>query len=59
MFQLHWLRIMRPLFGVHKRFAYPEFNRRDVAEIDTALVMRCLEPIWRSKTETAAACGPD
>lgn len=36
-----------------KRFAYTEFDRRDVAQIDTALVMRCLEPIWRSKTETA------
>jgi integrase len=37
-----------------KRFAYPEFDGRDVAKIDTALVMRCLEPIWRSKTETAS-----
>lgn len=26
----------------------------DVGAIDTALVMRCLEPIWREKTETAS-----
>lgn len=26
----------------------------DVAAIDTGLVMRCLEPIWREKTETAS-----
>src|SRR5262245_53077427 len=37
-----------------KRFAYPEFGKLDVAEIDTALVMRCLDPIWRTKTETAS-----
>jgi len=26
----------------------------DVASIDTALVMKCLEPIWKTKTETAS-----
>jgi integrase len=26
----------------------------DVAAIDTALVMKCLEPIWKAKTETAS-----
>ncbi len=33
--------------------AGPVFGHLPVSEIDTALVMRCLEPIWQTKTETA------
>jgi integrase len=33
--------------------AGPVFGHLPVAEVDTAMVMRCLEPIWRTKTETA------
>jgi integrase len=29
-------------------------NRLPVAEVDTALVLRCLEPIWAKKNETAS-----
>ncbi|WP_321942755.1 tyrosine-type recombinase/integrase [Paraburkholderia tropica] len=35
-------------------YAYPVFNPRPVSVIDTALVMRVLEPIWTTKTETAS-----
>lgn len=34
-------------------YAYPIFGKLPVASIDTALVMKVLEPIWTSKTETA------
>lgn len=36
-----------------ERCAYPVFGHLPVAEIDAALVMRVLDPIWQSKTETA------
>ncbi|QBQ54329.1 tyrosine-type recombinase/integrase [Nitrosococcus wardiae] len=35
-------------------YASPVFGRLPVAEVDTALVMKCLEPIWQEKTETAS-----
>ena len=35
-------------------YAYPVFGDLPVNEIDTALVMRVLEPLWRKKTETAS-----
>lgn len=34
-------------------YASPVFGHLPVAEIDTGLVMKCLSPIWESKTETA------
>ncbi len=34
-------------------YAYPAFDSLPVASIDTALVMKVLEPIWTTKTETA------
>ncbi len=35
-------------------YASPVFGHLPVAEIDTGLVMKCLAPIWESKTETAS-----
>lgn len=35
-------------------YAYPHIGDLLVSEIDTALVMKCLEPIWTTKTETAS-----
>ncbi|MDD2701583.1 MAG: integrase arm-type DNA-binding domain-containing protein [Sideroxydans sp.] len=35
-------------------YAYPVFGGLSVASIDTALVMKSLEAIWTSKTETAS-----
>jgi len=37
-----------------KKLAGPIIGRLSVDEIDTALVMRCIEPIWTTKTETAS-----
>ncbi len=37
-----------------KAYAYPAFKNLSVADIDTGLVMQCLEPIWATKTETAS-----
>jgi integrase len=34
-------------------YVYPVVGELPVAAIDTALVMRCLEPMWRAKPETA------
>jgi integrase len=34
-------------------YASPVFGRYSVASIDTELVLKCLQPIWESKTETA------
>ena len=34
--------------------ALPVLGRLPVAAIDTGLVLRCIEPIWQSKTETAS-----
>ena len=35
-------------------YVYPMFGDVDVQDIDTALVMKALEPIWTAKTETAS-----
>jgi integrase len=35
-------------------YAYPVFGERPVATVDTAAVMEALEPIWRTKPETAS-----
>jgi integrase len=35
-------------------FAFPHIGRLSVADIDTGLVLKCVEPIWASKTETAS-----
>lgn len=35
-------------------YASPIFGHLPVAEIDTGLVVKCLVPIWESKTETAS-----
>lgn len=35
-------------------YASPVFGGLPVAEIDTGLVVKCLAPIWESKTETAS-----
>ena len=37
-----------------KNLAGPVMGHLPVDQIDTALVMRCIEPIWASKTETAS-----
>ncbi len=37
-----------------KKLAGPIIGRLPVDEIDTALVMRCLEPLWVTRTETAS-----
>ena len=37
-----------------KAYAYPLFGDAPVQSIDTALVMKALEPIWSTKTETAS-----
>ncbi len=35
-------------------YAFPVFGALPVAEIDTALVLKVVEPIWQDKTETAS-----
>lgn len=37
-----------------RTYARPVFGHLPVAEIDTALVVKCLAPIWEAKTETAS-----
>jgi integrase len=37
-----------------KTYVYPVIGRLPVKAVDTSLVMQILEPIWRSKTETAS-----
>ena len=34
-------------------YVYPVMGSMVVADVDTAAVLRCLQPIWHSKTETA------
>ena len=42
------------------QYASPVFGNLPVQEIDTALVMRVIEPIWLEKTETASrAVSPE
>ncbi len=35
-------------------YAYPQLGDTPVARVDTAAVMRALEPVWQSKSETAS-----
>lgn len=35
-------------------YASPIFGKLPVAEVDTALIVKCLSPIWESKAETAS-----
>lgn len=35
-------------------YVYPEFGRVPVDEVDTGLVMKVIEPLWATKTETAS-----
>jgi integrase len=35
-------------------YVYPVFKDRPIAEIEDALVLKVLQPIWRDKTETAS-----
>ena len=37
-----------------KNVAGPVFGHLPVDQVDTALVMRCIEPLWTSRTETAS-----
>ncbi|WP_366655397.1 integrase arm-type DNA-binding domain-containing protein [Fodinicurvata sp. EGI_FJ10296] len=37
-----------------KTYAYPVFGDRPVADVDTDLVLKAIEPIWSSKSETAS-----
>ena len=37
-----------------RTYAYPVIGELPVAEITTADVLRCVEPIWKTKTETAS-----
>ncbi|MEQ9445413.1 MAG: integrase arm-type DNA-binding domain-containing protein, partial [Rhodospirillaceae bacterium] len=37
-----------------KTYAYPAFGDLAVGSIDTALVLKAIEPIWATKTETAS-----
>lgn len=37
-----------------KNLAGPTIGRLPVHQVDTALLMRCLEPIWTTRTETAS-----
>jgi integrase len=37
-----------------KQYAEPVFGEIPVADVDTDLIMKALEPIWATKTETAA-----
>jgi integrase len=40
--------------GSLERHAFPVIGALPVASIDTGLVLKCVEPIWRDKTETAS-----
>lgn len=35
-------------------YAYPVFGELAVSEVDTALVLKAIEPLWTTKTETAS-----
>jgi len=35
-------------------YASPVFGQLPVADVDTALIVKCLSPIWQTKTETAS-----
>ncbi|MGB6448806.1 MAG: integrase arm-type DNA-binding domain-containing protein, partial [Xanthobacteraceae bacterium] len=37
-----------------KTYVFPKIGKLPVADIDTGLVLQCVEPIWQHKTETAS-----
>jgi len=37
-----------------RAYAFPHIGKLAVADIDVGLVLKCIEPIWHSKTETAS-----
>jgi integrase-like protein len=37
-----------------KTYVFPHIGRLPVQVIDTGLVLKCIEPIWQNKTETAS-----
>jgi integrase len=37
-----------------KEYVFPTIGNLPIASIDTGLVLKCIEPIWSSKTETAS-----
>ncbi len=37
-----------------KSYVFPFIGRLPVAAVDTGLVLKCVEPIWKDKTETAS-----
>ncbi len=37
-----------------RTYASPVFGHLPVAEVDTGLIVKCLAPVWESKTETAS-----
>jgi integrase len=37
-----------------KEYAFPKIGKLSCAAIDTGLVLKCIEPIWNTKTETAS-----
>jgi integrase len=37
-----------------RTYAFPKIGRLSIADIDTGQVLRCIEPIWHEKTETAS-----
>jgi integrase len=36
-----------------RQYVFPKIGRLSVSDIDTGLVLKCVEPIWPDKTETA------
>jgi integrase len=36
-----------------KQYAFPKIGKLSVADIDVGQVLKCIEPIWQNKTETA------
>ena len=37
-----------------KSYVFPKIGSMAIADIDTGLVLKCIEPIWQAKTETAS-----
>ena len=44
----------RQVLQTLKTYAFPVLGALPVAAIDTTLVLRCIEPIWKSKVQTAS-----
>jgi integrase len=47
-------RHQRKFLAGMRAYVYPTIGNMPVAMIDETLVLKCLEPIWRTKTETAS-----